>query len=406
MSLEKDFGNIRMIDGFSARDPGAKSSLGLSKGSATIDKEPAAMCFAVVILLLSVPTALTAGPADAARGAKILDERQCLHCHDFARHVGRSLAGPLAKLRKSQLKPAQLVGAMWSHLPTMSAAAGTGAPTLQPWSEQDAADLLAWFAAAGYFEPAGDSKRGESLFTSQGCLNCHPLSAPATGKPATGDSIPVDRWKSLHDPIALLHSVWRHAPSMKASLDSKTMKWPALTVPEFSDVLAFVYSRAPANGSGINLTLGDAEKGRAIFSMKGCSSCHAKMPASREAGLLHSFTELTAIFWNHAPMMTSLPASLNREEIADVVAFLWVSRYFEDSGNVVRGRATFQRKRCNSCHNEARAVAKNSAVALLAAAWKHAPAAVDQARAKAIPWPKFESGEMGDLIAYLSSLIR
>ncbi|MFN7935334.1 MAG: cytochrome c [Bryobacteraceae bacterium] len=364
------------------------------------------MRFAATILLLLAPAAFPAGPADAARGAKILSERQCLQCHDFARHTGRSLVGPLAKLRKSQLKPAQLVGAMWSHLPTMTAAAGSHAPSFQPWSEQDAADLLAWFAAAGYFDPAGDSKRGEALFTSQGCVSCHPLSAVANGKPANGDTIPVDGWKSLHNPIALLHSVWRHAPSMKAALDGKTMRWPALTVPEFADLLAFVYSRVPANGAGVNLTLGDAEKGKAIFSMKGCSSCHAKMPASREAGLLHSFTELTAIFWNHAPMMTSLPASLNREEIADVVAYLWVSRYFEDSGSVVRGRSVFQRKHCEACHNEARPVAKNSAVAMLAAAWKHAPAAVEQARGKGISWPKFESGEMGDLIAYLSSLIR
>lgn len=364
------------------------------------------MRFAVTLLLLLAPAAFPAGPADAARGAQILSERQCLQCHDFARHTGRSLPSPLAKLRKSQLKPAQLVGAMWSHLPTMSTAAGKGAPALQPWSEQEAGDLLAWFAAAGYFEPAGDSKRGEAYFTSQGCVICHPLSAAPDAKPSNGEIIPVDGWKSLHDPIALLHSIWRHAPSMKAALNDKTMKWPALTVPEFADVLAFVYSRAPANGAGVHLTLGDAEKGKAVFSMKGCSSCHAKMPASREAGLLHSFTELTAIFWNHAPMMTTLPASLNREEIADVVAYLWVSRYFEDSGNVVRGRATFQRKRCNACHPDAKTVARNSAVAMLTAAWKHAPTAVEQARSKGISWPKFESGEMSDLIAYLSSLIR
>jgi len=356
------------------------------------------------LLLLPLGAGVAMGGADATRGAKLLTSRQCLTCHDFDKSVGRTATGPLAKLRKTQLKPAQLVGAMWSHLNTMWGAVGDKSPALDGWTEQEAGDVMAWFAAAGYFEPAGDIRNGSVLFTSQGCATCHPLTAPL--KAANGEIVPVDQWTSLYDPIGLLHSIWRHAPSMKAALDGKTMNWPSMSVPEFADVLAFVYSRKPSNGAPVQLVLGDAEQGEAIFSMKGCVSCHSRMPATREAGLLHSFTELTAVFWNHAPMMTSLPASLNREEIADVVAHLWRSRYFEDSGNVVRGRGVFERKRCIGCHQEARSVAKASAAAMLVAAWKHAPGALRQAREKGVSWPKFEGGEMSDLLAYLSSLVR
>lgn len=358
------------------------------------------------LILLTAPLAHSAGLADAARGAKILTERQCLGCHDFFKAAGRSTSGPLARFRKTHLKPAQLVGAMWSHLPTMWAArAGNGA-ALQPWTEQDARDLMAWFAAAGFFEPAGDIRRGTVLFENQGCIACHPIASDAgAAKAGNGDSLPVDQWTSLRNPIALLHAVWRHAPSMKAALERKTMNWPSLTVPEFADLLSFLYTRTPPNGS-ISLTLGDPQKGKAILTMKGCVSCHSRLEPSREAGLLHSFTELSVVFWNHAPMMTSLPASLSREEIADVVAYLWALRYFEDHGNVVRGRSVFERKRCAACHPEARPVARNSAAAMFVAAWKHFPAALQQAGERSIPWARFEDGEMADLLAYLSSLHR
>ncbi len=365
------------------------------------------MTYVLAMMTFVTSTASAAGLADASRGARILADRQCFECHDFARNAGRASTGPLAKLRRTHLKPAQLVGAIWSHLPEMWGGAGGKTPSTAGWSEGDASDVLAWFAAAGYFEPAGDSRKGALLFASQGCGKCHAPSAE-TGdvRPANGDALPVDRWTSLHDPIGLLHAAWRHAPSMKASLDRKTMNWPSLTVSELADILAYVYSLNPPKGPALTLTLGDTEKGKAVYSMKGCASCHARIPAEREAGLLHSFTELSAVFWNHAPMMTSLPASLTREEIADVVAYLWASRYFEDSGNVVRGKAVFERKRCVTCHAEPKPVAKKSAMAMLAAVWKHSPAVLQQTREKGPGWAKFEGGEMADLLAYLSSLGR
>ncbi|MBL8179508.1 MAG: hypothetical protein JNK48_32815, partial [Bryobacterales bacterium] len=321
----------------------------------------------IFAMLLLAPAAVAGETlADASRGAKVLAARRCLSCHAFDKNAAGQHNGPLAKLRRTQLKPAQLVGALWGHLPTMSHTAGNYSLSFGGWTSQESRDLLAWFAAAGYFEPAGDVRTGAALFQSQGCAACHPLVPPNPPKPGNGETLPIDRWTTLHDPIGLLHAVWKHAPSMRSALDHKTMNWPSLSVSEFADLLAFVHSRKPSQPSTVRLSIGDPDKGKAIFAMKGCASCHARMPALREAGLLHSFTELTAVFWNHAPMMTSLPASLSRDEIADVVAHLWVSRYFEDAGNVVRGRAVFERKRCVACH-QARSVAGGSAVALIGA---------------------------------------
>ena len=73
---------------------------------------------------------------------------------------------------------------------------------------------------------------------------------------------------------------------------------------------------------------------------------------------------------------------------------------------MVRGKAVFERKRCVTCHAEPRPVAKKSAMAMLAAVWKHSPAVVQQGKEKGAAWPKFEGGEMADLLAYLSSLGR
>lgn len=361
----------------------------------------------LLIAALSVLPASALNLADATRGAQILSSRHCFNCHDFAGGAGRVVTGPLAKFRRTQMRPAQLVGAVWSHLPTMWAAAGSQY-SLGQWTEQDASDVIAWFAAAGYFEPAGDARKGAITFESQGCSVCH---QPGTEQnqllsAAEREKLTVDKWTTLNDPVSLLHAIWRHAPSMKAAMDHNSMNWPSLTAPELADIMAFAFTRASAQAGGVRLVLGDPEKGKTIYQMKGCVGCHATMKPEREARLLHSLTELTAVFWNHAPMMTSLPASLSNEEIADVVAYLWASRYFEAEGSAVRGRSVYTRKRCDACHADPGKLRDTSAVAMLAAAWRHPASVIQQARERRIQWPRFEGKEMADLLAWLSSLAR
>ena len=60
---------------------------------------------------------------------------------------------------------------MWEAMQTK----GIGARLL---SEQEVADLFAYFFAARYFERAGDSGRGRRVFQSKQCGQCHGLMSP------------------------------------------------------------------------------------------------------------------------------------------------------------------------------------------------------------------------------------
>ena len=86
-------------------------------------------------------------------------------------------------------------------------------------SDQQAADLFAFFYSRRYFERPGDAGRGKRVFTEKGCAGCHSMTAEGTG-PA------VSTWGSLTDPVALIGAMWNHAPKMQAAIAQKGGKWP------------------------------------------------------------------------------------------------------------------------------------------------------------------------------------
>jgi mono/diheme cytochrome c family protein len=273
-------------------------------------------------------------------------------------------------------------------------------------ARNDAFDIIAYFAAAGYFEQPGDAKRGARTYVRQGCARCHALQGPSTG----GFAGPaVAQWSFAGDTVELFHAMWRHAPIMKAALDNRNMTWPSLSGQEMADILAWVGPQM-RNGAGKGkppeLAIGDPDKGREIFAMKQCVVCHAGKRTLEDLPYEHTLTELAAVLWNHAPMMMALPPSLNRQELADIVAYLWTTRYFEEPGSVAKGRSLFETKRCVVCHSSFAAGVDFDAAAFIAAMWKHGPDVLAKARGLGIEWPAFANREMADLIAFANSIRR
>ena len=105
-------------------------------------------------------------------------------------------------------------------------------------------------------------------------------------------------------------------------------------------------------------------------------------------------------------MMMSLPPSLNSAEMADLLAYLWQSRYFDEPGDVAGGRTLFEVRRCAACHDGFPAASDYDATAMLAAFWKHQGAVLEKARSLGIVWPKFSGREMANLISYANSVRR
>ncbi len=307
------------------------------------------------------------------------------------------LAPALARLFRTPLSPTLFATEIWNHAPLMFSAMQTKGQAPPAVSEQQAADIIAWFFAAGYFDPSGDSRRGERIFTSSGCHVCHLTESDQGGGTA------VNKW-NVTNMAALLRGIWSHWPAMHTAMNQRRLIWPSVNAGQMSDLLAFAQARFPATQPP-EMAQGSVASGGKLFEEKGCAECHAASGGFSAYPMYRSATELAASFWNHIPMMTRAPAPLTRNEMSDILAFLWSIRYFEDSGNARRGAQVFQSKRCAQCHMAAARKDFTSA-SMVAGVWKHAPPILDKMRQKSSPWPRFTAEEMKDLIAFYASTVR
>src|SRR5574341_2657261 len=104
----------------------------------------------------------------------------------------------------------------------------------------------------------------------------------------------------------------------------------------------------------------------------------------------------------------------SQEEMADLVAFLYFINYFDKIGDKENGEKLFVQKRCVACHSlwgKGGSVGPDlaSAPELISPAdiatqmWNHVPNMEKATRERKIPWPRFEPGQMRDILEYISS---
>src|SRR5260221_12205099 len=82
-----------------------------------------------------------------------------------------------------------------------------------------------------------DSLRGERLFESQGCIECHSIA----GK---GGKIAPDLGKRIgrnYTPALLASVMWNHAPTMWASMDRRGLRTAPLDEQSAGDLFAYFY---------------------------------------------------------------------------------------------------------------------------------------------------------------------
>jgi cytochrome c551/c552 len=340
--------------------------------------------FPLAAILLTVGVAHAAGGGDPMRGAAQLESRRCTGCHRLEGVWG--LSG-LGKLRQSRLTPARLIGAIWSHAPRMWSGDETGNGFATPLKQSEAADLLAYFFAAGYFEPAGDAGRGAVRYDRLRCSICHGPSE-------------VSNWTVVANPVDLLSAMWKHGAAMKKAMDQRKMAWPSLTIDDMRDLLSFIASRTGRSNHRPQSIAGSAERGKRMFQDKECGDCHRDVLALDRYPFEHSLTELAASLWNHAPMLTRNLVPLSREEVADVLAYLWQLRYFDEAGNALRGKTVFDSKGCGACHGDSSNRSQLSSADALRAVWVHYR---PWKESRIGIWPRFVGGEMADLLAYWNS---
>jgi cytochrome c2 len=101
------------------------------------------------------------------------------------------------------------------------------------------------------------------------------------------------------------------------------------------------------------------------------------------------------------------------QEMADIIAYVIMRRYFETGGDPRAGARLYVAKGCVTCHRlgevggevgpelgslEGRA----SPVLMAHVMWKFGPAMLTEMSRVGVPWPSFGGSEMDDLISYLA----
>lgn len=197
--------------------------------------------------------------------------------------------------------------------------------------------------------------------------------------------------------------------------------WIALalaTTALLAGILSWERRHAPAQWSG--LPIGGARGGERLFQKKGCARCHAVGGVGGSVGpdlasgpgAPSRPAQLVVAMWNHAPRMwermrtegLEYPA-LDAEEVADVLAYLYLARAVDGAGDKGKGERLYEAKGCARCHavgGPANAGQPGSLETLRGATspvgwaramWNHPPAGGAEK-------PRFEGEEMNDLLAF------
>ncbi|HWC99994.1 MAG TPA: cytochrome c, partial [Candidatus Sulfopaludibacter sp.] len=126
-----------------------------------------------------------------------------------------------------------------------------------------AAALFACGLWAGNAIP-GDARRGEQIFQSQQCIQCHSVNGRG-GTAAPDLAKRVDRDFS---PAVMASLMWNHAPDMWAAMRKQGVTKGQLTPEAAADLFAYFVSQRYFEKPG------DAGRGKQVFEAKHCAGCH------------------------------------------------------------------------------------------------------------------------------------
>jgi len=256
--------------------------------------------------------------------------------------------------------------------------------------------------------PSGDARRGEELFRSQGCIQCHSVNGKG-GAAAPDLAKRIDR---NYTPTVMASLMWNHGPDMWSAMKKQGITTPHLTPEQAADLFAYFvsarYFEAP----------GDAARGKAVFAAKHCADCHG-LTESKAAGAppvakwesLGDPILLADQMWNHGSRMTAAMSerklarpTFTGQELTDMLVYLQnlpetrgVPSKFEFPAEH-NGAELFKSKGCAECHAtrvplEPRL--RNMTLTQIAAAmWNHQPLMKQ-------PPIQLTADEMRQIIGYL-----
>jgi len=347
-------------------------------------------------------------PGDAIEGWKVFNEKKCVQCHSIWGEGGKS--GPdLGALPESYTSQSQLAALIWNHGPEMWGRLSAKKIPLRKMEKKEMADLFAFLYFIRYMDEPGDLKKGKALVDSA-CGKCH------TTKEGTKSDL--SRWGMYANPILWAQMMWNHSGQMEKEMKRVGLPRIEFKGKEMVDLIAYVRSLNPGVEK-IYLSPGDPESGEKWFVQKGCFQCHApggQYDLSKKKEFPRTLSQLAGVMWNHSEEMRkemeqkgiTFP-NLSSQEMADLVAYLFSTRYFDEPGNADRGKAVFVKKECSLCHKKgakegdlSQLKGQISPIFMAQAMWNHGPEMLEKMRKARVPWQKIDAKEMVDLMEYLN----
>jgi mono/diheme cytochrome c family protein len=264
--------------------------------------------------------------------------------------------------------------------------------------------------------------RGRLLFETRHCNQCHGISSSSQG---IGPNLAEGRFAGTF--LDLGAALWNHVPGMSVRFEATQLPWPTLSDEEVMELTSFLYYIEYLGRPG------NAAAGRRLFSARGCTACHTIDKRGESVG--PDLTELKRFasplyvaqaIWNHGPsMLESMqemkmpPPRFEEGDLADLSAYIRqtarpgpLERMLLAPGNPNRGRTLFETKECSACHpvrgrggsgapDLSQSDLHRSAEAIAGAMWNHALTMKTSMRERGVDWPRFETAELADLIAFL-----
>ncbi len=254
-----------------------------------------------------------------------------------------------------------------------------------------------------------DSARGQRLFETLGCVQCHSVNGVG-GKVAPDLGSMIDRGFT---PATLAATMWNHAPGMWAAMRDRQITAGELDPQAAEDLMAFFYAARFFEKPG------DAGRGKRAFESLGCAGCHgltsspnpAAKPVNQWAGLSDPIALLDAM-WNHRAEMQAQTASkgiplpqLGAQDLTDMLVYLRNQPGTRSETGAFRiaspgaGDAIFQSAGCAKCHQSVDALAMNvqgkTLTEIAAEMWNHAP----RMAAAGAPAVQLTPDQMRDLVS-------
>jgi mono/diheme cytochrome c family protein len=267
--------------------------------------------------------------------------------------------------------------------------------------------LVAWSTLAAAIVP-GDARRGEQLFQSEKCIQCHSLKGKG-GTLAPDLARRVDR---NYTPSVMASLMWNHAPDMWAAMKQQGVKKASMTPEKAADLFAYFVSARYFEKPG------DAARGKQAFAARHCADCHgitssperAAPPVAKWDSLADPVI-LAQQMWNHGPKMRAefskrklAWGKITGQELTDMLVYL---QNLPETRNLPKtfsfpptdsGEKLFASKGCTECHVGARALEvllKNQTLTEIAVdMWNHQPSMKN-------PPPTFAPEEMQQIISYI-----